>query len=305
MSYVKTLLNNYFTMYEKIKYEGAYLKRRQESLFAILKKYIYKYRIYLIITALVSVVMSVVVADIAFSMNDKEVAALMSRNEQLMMAYESLNIDYLDLTEEYETSQADLMYMTTKYEDTLDIVHEMNEKYNTLYTEYEKYQEDVGYSSLTMYEIAKKYDYIFGDVPARSELTFENLIYMDQLAKDADLNPHVIAKVFKRESNYDSKAKNSTSTATGLGQFLISTGDEVYHKLLGYTGTYNHSVMATNPKLNIEMTVAYLDYLRSYRGSLHGALKSYSGGSSEYADDIFNRVKRELNVSTVDPGYIN
>ena len=197
-----------------------------------------------------------------------------------------------------------LRQMTDDYNDSIQTIKEMNSKYTALYDEYMEYQDTVGFSQEKLYDIANKYMYVIEKAPKRSELTLENLIYMDELAEKYDINPHIVTSLFETESSYDSTAKNKDSTATGLGQFLAATGKYVYYDLLGYDGDYYHPVSARIPQLNIEMTLKYLDYLVDYRGDIKSALKYYSGGSSNYVTTVMNRAKIKMGSSVVPYNYI-
>ena len=198
----------------------------------------------------------------------------------------------------------ELRQVTDNYNNSVKAIEEMNSKYQALYNEYKDYQEDVGFSSEKLYNIANKYRYVIENTPKRSELTLENLVYMDQLAEQYDINPHIVTSLFETESSYDSTAKNKDSTATGLGQFLKSTGRYVYYTLLGYDGEYNHPVSARIPELNIEMTMKYLDYLVDFRGDMPSALKYYSGGSSSYVTKVLGKAKAKMNTTNIPYSYI-
>ena len=78
------------------------------------------------------------------------------------------------------------------------------------------------------------------------------------------------------ESNGVETAKNETSTAKGYGQFLDGTSRFVYTSLLNKSG-WNSSV-ALDGNTNIEMMVAYIDYLyEKNNGDLYQIMKDYRG----------------------------
>lgn len=274
-------------------YRGKRLSKKK-TLKARLQEFVLAHKLFLTCCA-VSMVLGIVLTSIITS---SIISNLRAENKELL----ATQTEHLNRIEELESGIKEVNDFNTTLQNT---VNETSTMYNDLYEEYTNYQELIGYSGETLYNIANKYMYVITATPEESKLTLDNLVTMDELAKEANINPHIIAKLFYHESRYNSNAKNSRSSATGLGQFLGSTGKFVYNKLLGHTDTYNHSVDARNPELNIEMTVAYIKYLRDYNnGDLRRALLSYNGESGSYADTVFNMVKRELGTNTISYNYM-
>lgn len=129
--------------------------------------------------------------------------------------------------------------------------------------------------------IANKYYYVFdqlSSVVATNRINYSDLVILENECLKTDVDPHLVLGLMDLESSFNPQAKNTKSSATGLGQFLGSTGKWVYNKFLDYPETYNHSTMATNPEINIKQTVNYLDYLIEYNGgNIEQALISYNG----------------------------
>lgn len=129
--------------------------------------------------------------------------------------------------------------------------------------------------------IMSNYYYVFDQIDennVKNPIKYSNLVTLDKIAREKDVNPHLVLGLFNLESGFNTKAKSHISTATGLGQFLGSTGAWVYDKFLDYEDDYIHSKMATDADINIELTINYLDYLLdTYDGDVKQSLIAYNG----------------------------
>jgi len=130
--------------------------------------------------------------------------------------------------------------------------------------------------------VVDKYYYVFEQIDKKktpNPITFSNLVTLDNECKKASLDPHMVVGLFNLESKFNTEAKNNTSTATGLGQFLKGTGNSIYNKFLDQEEKYDHATMATDGETAVKMTVAYLKYLLDNNGNdIKQALISYNGG---------------------------
>lgn len=154
--------------------------------------------------------------------------------------------------------------------------------------------------SAEVFEIARKYWYVFRDAPDNSGLTMDDMVYLDSLCKERDLNPHIMWCIYDNESGYTEAIDNySGSSARGLGQVLKSTGESIYENIL-QLGTYSHEY-AYDAQVNMQITVELID--RNIDSGLYNAIALYSGDSS---GGYYNRIlatATDHGVSLSDTGY--
>ena len=144
--------------------------------------------------------------------------------------------------------------------------------------------------------IREEYDYALNS-KYKYSLSFKDIAYLiDVCEKYKFIDPHFILSVFELESNFNKNAKSKHSTASGLGQFTDSTAKIFYEKFLK-KGVYTSHELALDPKINIEFTVSYFNYLlktnnRDYRK----ALVLYNGNELGplYYTTIDNNMKRNV-----------
>lgn len=130
----------------------------------------------------------------------------------------------------------------------------------------------------TRAELFDKYEYAIAYGDGRTELTYEEIKYGEDLMIAKGLNPHLMFGTIMVESAGVPDAVNSESGATGYGQFLDSTAQWVWTKLLG-NSTYNSNIRKDGFK-NIQMMAEYYDYLYAELGSTFKVVKQYSGNST-------------------------
>lgn len=128
-------------------------------------------------------------------------------------------------------------------------------------------------------ELYDKYEYAITYGGERTELTYAEIEYGEQLMLAKELNPHLMFGSIMVESNGKSNTVNHSSGATGYGQFLDSTAKWVWTKLLG-NKTYT-SNLRKDGKANIQMMAEYYDYLYAETGSTFKVIKQYSGNSTD------------------------
>lgn len=127
-------------------------------------------------------------------------------------------------------------------------------------------------------ELFDKYEYAISYGDKRTELTYEEIQYGEDLMVAKGLNPHLMFGTIMVESAGKPDAVNKDSGATGYGQFLDSTAEWVWTKLLG-NSTYNSNIRKDGIK-NIQMMAEYYDFLYAEHGSTFKVVKQYSGNST-------------------------
>ena len=104
------------------------------------------------------------------------------------------------------------------------------------------------------------------------------------------------------ESNGNANARNVSSSAVGLGQFLSGTGRFVYTSLMG-NDVYNHQETASDSETNLEMMVYYLEYLDVENNhNIERVISCYRGiESPNYKYKINSYLaKNDLSLATID-----
>ena len=148
--------------------------------------------------------------------------------------------------------------------------------------------------------MARKYWYVFRDAPDNSGLTMDDMVYLDNLCKERDLNPHIMWCIYDNESGYTEVIDNySGSSARGLGQVLKSTGESIYENIL-QLGTYSHEY-AYDAQVNMQITVELID--RNIDSGLYNAIALYSGDSSGGYYNQILATATDHGVSLSDTGY--
>lgn len=172
-------------------------------------------------------------------------------------------------------------------------------EYNTLLSMYDELRATKDADSKHIFELGRKYWYVFKDAPDNSGLTMDDIIYQDELAKEKNLNPHIMWCIYDIESNYTARIDNKTSSARGIGQVLASTGKSLYENIL-QLGTYQHT-MAYDAETN--MTLATELITRNIDNGLYNAIVLYSGDSSgEYYNKVLTMAQNH-GVSINDISY--
>lgn len=204
------------------------------------------------------------------------------------------------LTASYDEA---LTQVTQQYETEISNLRESNEarirEYDTLLWTYTKLRAEKESDSKYIFELCRKYWYVFRDAPDNSGLTMDDIIYQDELAKEKDFNPHIMWCIYDIESNYTVWIDNKTSSARGIGQVLASTGKSLYENIL-QLGAYQHT-MAYNAETN--MTLATELITRNIDGGLYNAIVLYSGDTS---GGYYNKVlatAKDHKVSITDTSY--
>lgn len=151
-----------------------------------------------------------------------------------------------------------------------------------------------------MFELARKYWYVYKDAPDNHGLSIDDIVYLDDLCKEDDLNPHIMFCIYDLESGYTARIDNyGGSSARGLGQVIASTGKSMYENVLNL-GYYDHSY-AYNPQVNMLITEKMI--ARNIDSGLYNAIALYSGDQTGW---YYNRVLQtaaEHGVDISDTSY--
>lgn len=126
-------------------------------------------------------------------------------------------------------------------------------------------------------ELYDHYNYALVDSCGnRTDITYDQLEILEDLLADSKVNDQdLILALIMTESGGNEKCRNSQSTAKGYGQFLDGTSKFVYCNLLN-KDNWSPSV-ALDGETNLEMTVAYIEYLYEKDENLYNALRRYRG----------------------------
>lgn len=169
----------------------------------------------------------------------------------------------------------------------------------TIISELNTLEEEKELDSRYLFEIAQKYWYVLKDAPSNSGLTMDDLVYQDELAKDKNINPHIMWCIYDVESDYTVRIDNKVSSARGIGQVLNSTGRLIYENVLNL-GSYKHEY-AYNAQTNMEIATELIS--RNIGGGLYNAIVLYSGDrTGSYYNTILSMASRH-NVSIANTSY--
>lgn len=194
--------------------------------------------------------------------------------------YKNLKTDYNILTDRYDS-------FNNSIEELLCISETLDEQNKSLVDSNQEY-----YDQLQEYknraELYDKYDYaLFNDAGERTDITYGQLKTLEELIADSSINDEdLILSLIMTESNGNETAKNKDSSAKGYGQIINSTSKFVYTRLLGKSGWTSN--IALDGATNMEMTVAYVDYLyRKNDKDLYKTIKNYRG-----KDDVTSYISK-------------
>lgn len=199
-----------------------------------------------------------------------------------------------------QTYAQNLEVLETKYQGQIDELNATIEEQNTLVETLTAETTAQRADSAEMFELARKYWYVFRDAPDNSGLTMDDMAYLDNLCKEKDLNPHIMWCIYDNESGYTAVIDNfSGSSARGLGQVLKSTGKAMYENIMKL-GTYSHD-MAYDPQINMNITTTMID--RNIDNGLKNAIALYSGDATGAYYNKILATAANHGVSLSDTGY--
>lgn len=111
----------------------------------------------------------------------------------------------------------------------------------------------------------------------RSEITHDDIQWMKSLEEQTGVPHLLVLGIIMNESSGYSKAKNPTSSASGIGQFLSGSGKWTWETLMGRTEPYDHKVTPFDKKNGVEMMFAYLKWAKSVNKTYNGVVHTYRG----------------------------
>lgn len=154
-------------------------------------------------------------------------------------------------------------------------------------------------------ELFDSYEWaLFREDGSRTDISYNDIITLDELVDEKDLSDDTVDLVLAMamtESNGNANARNISSSAVGLGQFLSGTGRFVYTSLMG-NDVYNHQETASDSETNLEMMVYYLEYLDvKNSGNIERVISCYRGiESPSYKYKINSYLaKNDLSLATI------
>lgn len=155
-------------------------------------------------------------------------------------------------------------------------------------------------------ELFDSYEWaLFRKDGSRTDISYNDIVTLEELVDEKDLSDDTIDLVLAMamtESNGNANARNISSSAVGLGQFLSGTGRFVYTSLMG-NDVYNHQETASDSETNLEMMVYYLEYLDvKNAGNIERVISCYRGiESPSYKYKINSYLaKNDLSLATID-----
>ena len=189
----------------------------------------------------------------------------------------SLETELETVTSNYDILASHYDSFNTTIAELMEISEDLDEQNKSLVSSNEEY-----YEELTEFrereELYDKYDYaLYNRSDERTDITYDQLRTLEDLVEDSDIcDEDLILSVVMTESNGVENARSSTSTAKGYGQFLDGTSKFVYTSLLGESGWTSN--VALDGTTNLEMMVAYIDYLYEENDcDLYDTIRSYRG----------------------------
>lgn len=173
--------------------------------------------------------------------------------------------DYIEYQEDNIASMTETIESLNKQlQDVSDINHSYVDELNELRNRAELYD---------------KYSYAIMDGNNRTELTYAEIKLGEELMLEKGYDPNLMFGTIMVESRANPNAVNPVSQATGYGQFLNSTAEYVWTRLLG-NSNYSREIMKDGES-NIKMMAAYYEYLYNTKGSTYEVIKQYSGNSTD------------------------
>ena len=155
-------------------------------------------------------------------------------------------------------------------------------------------------------ELFDSYEWaLFRENGSRTDISYNDIVTLEELVDEKDLSDDTVDLVLAMamtESNGNANARNISSSAVGLGQFLSGTGRFVYTSLMG-NDVYNHQETASDSETNLEMMVYYLEYLDVKNNhNIERVISCYRGiESPSYKYKINSYLaKNDLSLATID-----
>ena len=231
----------------------------------------------------------------------------------------SLRNDLTVASEKYDTLMADNQSLiaenqslSSTYNDAVLILSDVSEIAYQLDQQNRTLNDDLNdaLAKIKQYESREElfdsYEWaLFRKDGSRTDISYNDIVTLEELVDEKDLSDDTVDLVLAMamtESNGNANARNISSSAVGLGQFLSGTGRFVYTSLMG-NDVYNHQETASNSETNLEMMVYYLEYLDVKNNhNIERVISCYRGiESPSYKYKINSYLaKNDLSLATID-----
>ena len=231
----------------------------------------------------------------------------------------SLRNDLTVASEKYDTLMADNQSLiaenqslSSTYNDAVLILSDVSQIAYQLDQQNRTLNDDLNdaLEKIKQYESREKlfdsYEWaLFREDGSRTDISYNDIVTLEELVDEKDLSDDTVDLVLAMamtESNGNANARNISSSAVGLGQFLSGTGRFVYTSLMG-NDVYNHQETASNSETNLEMMVYYLEYLDVKNNhNIERVISCYRGiESPSYKYKINSYLaKNDLSLATID-----
>lgn len=231
----------------------------------------------------------------------------------------SLRNDLTVASEKYDTLMADNQSLiaenqslSSTYNDAVLILSDVSQIAYQLDQQNRTLNDDLNdaLEKIKQYESREKlfdsYEWaLFREDGSRTDISYNDIVTLEELVDEKDLSNNTVDLVLAMamtESNGNANARNISSSAVGLGQFLSGTGRFVYTSLMG-NDVYNHQKTASDSETNLEMMVYYLEYLDVKNNhNIERVISCYRGiESPSYKYKINSYLaKNDLSLATID-----
>ena len=219
--------------------------------------------------------------------------------------YDTLMADNQSLIDENQSLSSTYNDAVLILSDVSEIAYQLDQQNRTLNDDLNDALEKIKqYESRE--ELFDSYEWaLFRENGSRTDISYNDIITLEELVDEKDLSDDTVDLVLAMamtESNGNANARNVSSSAVGLGQFLSGTGRFVYTSLMG-NDVYNHQETASDSETNLEMMVYYLEYLDVKNNhNIERVISCYRGiESPNYKYKINSYLaKNDLSLATID-----
>ena len=219
--------------------------------------------------------------------------------------YDTLMADNQSLIDENQSLSSTYNDAVLILSDVSEIAYQLDQQNRTLNDDLNDALEKIKqYESRE--ELFDSYEWaLFRENGSRTDINYNDIVTLEELVDEKDLSDDTVDLVLAMamtESNGNANARNISSSAVGLGQFLSGTGRFVYTSLMG-NDVYNHQETASDSETNLEMMVYYLEYLDVKNNhNIERVISCYRGiESPSYKYKINSYLaKNDLSLATID-----
>lgn len=219
--------------------------------------------------------------------------------------YDTLMADNQSLIDENQSLSSTYNDAVLILSDVSEIAYQLDQQNRTLNDDLNDALEKIKqYESRE--ELFDSYEWaLFRKDGSRTDISYNDIVTLEELVDEKDLSDDTVDLVLAMamtESNGNANARNISSSAVGLGQFLSGTGRFVYTSLMG-NDVYNHQETASDSETNLEMMVYYLEYLDVKNNhNIERVISCYRGiESPSYKYKINSYLaKNDLSLATID-----